>query len=196
MSLFGICWFSPLGASVAEVPLDDRDLTFMFRARSNDFQEVSVNGVVTYRVRDPEQLAARVDFSLDTRTGGYTQDPIDKLTLVVNELAQQLAATSVARLPLTALLAEGVAMLRDRIHEGLVADATLAGLGVDRRCACVNVRPPPTWRRRCRCPRAKRSRCRRGHVQSPRAGGGQERASRKTSWPTRSSWRAARRRDA
>src|SRR5687767_1659941 len=56
-------WFSPLGASVAEIPLDHRELPFVFHGRSSDYQDVAVNGVITYRVRDPERLAARVDFS-------------------------------------------------------------------------------------------------------------------------------------
>lgn len=123
-------WFSPLGTSVSEVPLDDRDLSFCFRARSADFQEVVVNGVITYRAEVPERLAQRIDFSLDTRTGAYAKDPLEKLATVVNELAQQLAAAALLQKPITTLLAEGVVGLRDRIHQGLVDDETLAELGL------------------------------------------------------------------
>src|SRR5690606_25292639 len=35
-------WFMPLGASIAEVPLDDRELPFLFSGRSSDFQDVAV----------------------------------------------------------------------------------------------------------------------------------------------------------
>jgi regulator of protease activity HflC (stomatin/prohibitin superfamily) len=123
-------WFMPLGASLCEVPLDDRDLAFCFRARSLDFQEVVVNGVITYRTQDPELLAQRIDFSLDTQSGAYRKDPLDKLAVVVNELAQQLAATALLEKPLTTLLEEGVARLRERIHRGLVEDQTLSGMGL------------------------------------------------------------------
>src|SRR5687767_3787999 len=41
-------WFMPLGSSIAEVPLDDRELPFLFVGRSSDFQDVAVNAVVTY----------------------------------------------------------------------------------------------------------------------------------------------------
>ena len=34
-------WFRPLSASVAEVPCDDREVQFLFHARSNDFQDVT-----------------------------------------------------------------------------------------------------------------------------------------------------------
>src|SRR2546430_8800219 len=45
-------WFAPLGASIVEVPLDDRELPFLLAGRSADFQDVHVNGVVTFRVRE------------------------------------------------------------------------------------------------------------------------------------------------
>jgi regulator of protease activity HflC (stomatin/prohibitin superfamily) len=123
-------WFLPLGTSIAEVPLDDRDITFFFKARSRDFQEVTVNGVVTWRVTDPELLASRIDFSIDTRTGAFNEDPLDKLALAVNGLCQQLAATALADKPLTALLEDGVAVIREKIHQGLLADPTLGTLGL------------------------------------------------------------------
>ena len=62
-------WFSPMTASIAEVPVDDRELSLSVTARSSDFQDVSVQGVITYRVADPVALAERVDFTIDTRTG-------------------------------------------------------------------------------------------------------------------------------
>jgi regulator of protease activity HflC (stomatin/prohibitin superfamily) len=124
-------WFAPLGASIVEVPLDDRELPFLLAGRSADFQAVHVNGVVTFRVREPEQLAARVDFALDTRTGRYKSEPLDKLAVVVKELAQELAASFVARAPLRALLDQGIDVIRDEIQRGLVAAPSLSALGVE-----------------------------------------------------------------
>src|SRR5262245_13401090 len=97
-------WFRPLGASIAEVPLDDRDQAFVFRGRTADFQEVAVNGSVTWRAVEPELLAGRVDFSIDTATGQWRRDPLDKVAAIVTGLAQQLASTFLARAPLAAIL--------------------------------------------------------------------------------------------
>lgn len=124
-------WFSPLGASIAQVPLDDRELPFLFHGRSSDFQDVAVNGIVTFRVKDPELLASRVDFSIDTRTGLYHKEPLDKLALVVKELAQQLASSFLNKSPLRLVLDQGIEVIRDAIHAGLLADAGLASLGID-----------------------------------------------------------------
>ena len=53
-------WFLPLSASIAEVPIDDREQAFLFRGRTIDFQEFSVQGVITYRVANPTKVAQRV----------------------------------------------------------------------------------------------------------------------------------------
>ena len=68
-------WFRPLPAAIAEVPVDDRELPFLFHGRSRDYQDVTVQGVITWRVADPEALAARVDFSIDLASGCSFQRP-------------------------------------------------------------------------------------------------------------------------
>jgi regulator of protease activity HflC (stomatin/prohibitin superfamily) len=124
-------WFGPLGASIVEVPLDDRELPFLLAGRSADFQDVHVNGVVTYRVKDPEMLASRLSFSVDTKTGRWTNEPLDKLAIVVKELAQELAGSFVARAPLRALLDQGIDVIRDEIQNGLVSAPSIASLGLE-----------------------------------------------------------------
>jgi regulator of protease activity HflC (stomatin/prohibitin superfamily) len=124
-------WFAPLGTSLVEVPLDDRELPFLLAGRSADFQELHVNGVVTFRVLEPELLASRVDFSINTRTGRYTSEPLDKLAVVVKELAQELAGSFVARAPLRQLLDNGNDVIRDEIHRGLRGATALTSLGLE-----------------------------------------------------------------
>jgi regulator of protease activity HflC (stomatin/prohibitin superfamily) len=124
-------WFAPLGASIVEVPLDDRELPFIVQGRSADFQDVSVNGVVTFRVKDAEQLASRLSFSIDTKSGRWTSEPLDKLAIVVRELAQELAGSFVARAPLRVLLDQAVDVIRDQIQLGLVAAPSISSLGVE-----------------------------------------------------------------
>jgi len=123
-------WFSPLGASIAEVPLEDRELPFLVRARSADFQEVNVNGAVIYRVTDPELLASRFDFSIDTTTGRFRGEPLDQLASVVVDRAHELAGGFLARAPLRELLDQRLEVLRDEIQQGLTTDAGLASLGL------------------------------------------------------------------
>jgi hypothetical protein len=63
-------WFLPMGTAIAEIPMDDRDFQFLFHGNAKDHQDVTVQGVVTYRVADPEKLAGRIDFAIDLRGRG------------------------------------------------------------------------------------------------------------------------------
>lgn len=48
--------------------MDDRELPFLFHGKSTDFQDVTAQGVITFRVVDPVALAERLDFSIDLGT--------------------------------------------------------------------------------------------------------------------------------
>jgi regulator of protease activity HflC (stomatin/prohibitin superfamily) len=124
-------WFVPLSASIAEIPCDDRELPFLFHGRSNDFQDVTAQGVVTYRVVDPERLARRIDFSIDLRHGTYLKEPLEQITQTVTKSSQQLAWDYIAHADVRTILGSGTEEIRQRLREGLVESSILEGLGLE-----------------------------------------------------------------
>lgn len=124
-------WFLPMSTSIAEIPVDDRELSFLFHGRSSDFQDVTAQGVVMYRVVDPQTLSERVDFNVDVRTGRYLQQPLQKLSLVLTSLAQQLARDYMISTPVRELLRDGAEQIRDRIHIGLREDEGINAMGLE-----------------------------------------------------------------
>jgi len=129
-------WFLPLSASIAEVPIDDREQAFLFRGRTIDFQEFSVQGVITYRVADPAKVAQRVDFTIDLKEGRFLKTPIEKLSLQLTQLAQQFAESCTAHLDIRRVLDLGFDDVRNAIRDGLDTDEGLADAGL----AIVSVR--------------------------------------------------------
>lgn len=123
-------WFRPLDTAVAELPLDDQELTFLFRGRSSDLQEAVAQGVLTYRVADPDALAGRIDFGINLVSGQYLRTPLEQIAGRLTGLAQQHAWSAMAATPLRGLVAGGVELLRDRIGQGLAGDPTLAEMGI------------------------------------------------------------------
>src|SRR3954447_25337627 len=79
-------WFAPRHTALAEIPVDDRELPFLFHARTADFQDLAVQGAVTFRVVDPRRLATRVDFTLDLRTGRWTEAPLEQVAGLLSQL--------------------------------------------------------------------------------------------------------------
>jgi len=131
-----VFWFMPDGASIAETPMDDRDLPFIFHSRSKDFQDLTVQGLIVWRASDPIKLTERVNFSIDLKHGRHLGQPLDQIATLLTGLAQQLATQYLAELDVNAVLAAGVKPLLARLESGLVSAARLAEMGLE----VVNVR--------------------------------------------------------
>ncbi|MFF4687012.1 SPFH domain-containing protein [Streptomyces sp. NPDC001307] len=146
-------WFRPLSAALSEVPVDDRELAMTFHARTSDFQDVSVQATVTYRIADPAVAADRLDFSIDPDTGAWRGTPLEQLGTLLTETAQQHALDVLARTPLSAALVDGVSAVRERVAAGLGAEPRLPATGIE--VVAVRVmalRPEPEVERALRTP--------------------------------------------
>src|SRR6266480_1293934 len=108
-------WFRPLSAVLSEVPVDDRELPLLFHSRTADFQDLTVQASVTFRVTDPATACTRLDFSIDSRTGRWRGTPIEQLAGLLAETAQQQVLGLIADSPMQRLLADGIEQIRDRI---------------------------------------------------------------------------------
>jgi len=124
-------WFRPDGASIAEIPMDDRDMPFLFRGRSKDHQEATVQGLITWRVADPEGLAERLDFTIDLKSGVYLAEPLDQVATLLTGLARQEAARYLAELPIDALLDAGLAPIQACVERALTSAARLQAMGLE-----------------------------------------------------------------
>ena len=123
-------WFSPMSASIAEVPVDEREVPLALQARTSDYQDVSVQGVITYRVVDPEALAQRIDFTIDNARGVHLKRPLENLALLIAQLAQQHASAWISKTPVREVLREGPALVRERVQEALATDPGIDSMGL------------------------------------------------------------------
>lgn len=150
-------WYLPDTAALAAIPIDDREQPVLCRGRTNDFQEVSVQATVSYRVADPALAAGRIDFGIDPWSGGWPNAPLDRLGELLTELAQQYAMDYLAGLTLAEALAEGAATPRERIGHGLATDPRLADTGIAVVAVrVVAVRAEPEMERALRTPARER----------------------------------------
>ncbi|MFG2760232.1 SPFH domain-containing protein [Streptomyces wuyuanensis] len=146
-------WFRALTAALSEVPVDDRELAMTFHARTSDFQDVSVQATVTYRISDPATAAARLDFSVDPDTGAWRGAPLEQISTLLTETAQQHALDVLARTPLSAALVDGVAAVRERIAGGLGGEPRLTDTGIEVVAVrVIALRPEPEVERALRTP--------------------------------------------
>ncbi|MFC1415725.1 SPFH domain-containing protein [Streptacidiphilus cavernicola] len=150
-------WFRPLLAALSEVPVDDRELSMLFHGRTVDFQDVTVQATVTFRITDPAAAATRLDFGIDPDTGVWRAAPLEQIGSLLTETAQQHALHLLARTTLADALVDGVAAVRARMAEGLGSEPRLTETGL----AVISVRvvalrPEPEVERALRTPARER----------------------------------------
>lgn len=112
-------WYFQPASTIVAVPLASRDVPFAFSEVTADFQPVTLQGQLTYRIADPKRLAGLLDFSVRA-SGRYLSDDPDKVPDRLVQTAQILARAVVQQLTLREVLvssdtivAEVVSALRE-----------------------------------------------------------------------------------
>src|SRR5919198_2647473 len=84
-------YYAPTTSLVA-VPVASADVPFIFQETTADFQAVTIQGQVTYRVGDPKRLAGLLNYTLAKDGETYLSEDPEKLPErvihVVNVLAR------------------------------------------------------------------------------------------------------------
>ena len=122
-------WYSPLTTTVSAIPIASQESYFVFTETTADFQEIAIQGAMTYRLDAPLEVASRLDYTVDTTKRQYkTEDPGKLVQRVIN-VVQGHTRTLVSQLPLERALTEVGGLAKDVLHH--VATATdLNSLGV------------------------------------------------------------------
>jgi len=92
-------YFAPTSTIVA-VPTESMDVPFIFNEMTADFQQISFQGQITYRISDPKRMSQQLNFSIDPHRKGYLSEDPEKLAQRIVNLAQVLTRQEVQRLPL------------------------------------------------------------------------------------------------
>jgi hypothetical protein len=121
-------WFAPRSTLTA-VPTGSTDVPFIFNETTADFQAVTVQGHLTFRVRDARRLAALLDYSVHP-DGSYRSDDPEKLAPRIVYATQNATRAEVQSRTLRAALVESDA-IAGRVREALTASPALDALGVE-----------------------------------------------------------------
>lgn len=116
-------------STIVSVPLASADVPFVFQEATGDFQAVTLQGQLTYRVADPKKLATLLDFSVDSRLIYRSDDP-RKLPDRLVHAVQTLARTVTQRLMLREVLVSTDAIVAEVLGH-LKAAESVTTLGIE-----------------------------------------------------------------
>ena len=92
-------YFRP-SSSIVVVPIGSADVPFIFNEISADFQAITVQGQLTYRVQDPQRLASLLNYTVNSQQMLYISEDPQKLPQRLINLLQVLIRAEVQKLPL------------------------------------------------------------------------------------------------
>lgn len=130
-------------ATVVAVPVASHDRPFMLSLVTSDFQSVTVQGQVTYRISDPRRTAAMMDFSLRADGKGYASEDPTRLGDRVAQQAEVIVQQAVQALDLKQALRASALIARSAQRE-LGALPEIAALGLEiLGVSIMGVKPTP-----------------------------------------------------
>ncbi|HEV8323740.1 MAG TPA: SPFH domain-containing protein [Myxococcota bacterium] len=136
-------WYYAPTSSIVAVPVGSTDVPFAFEQVTADFQTITLQGQLTYRIADAKRAAGLLDFSLKPEGGGYASDDPTKLRDRLVNACQVLAAASLGRMQLREALVSGQALVQT-VLSGLKQAESVAMLGVEiLGLAILSVKPTP-----------------------------------------------------
>jgi hypothetical protein len=122
-------YYSPT-TSLVLVPVGSVDVPFIFQEVAADFQQVTVQGQLTYRVSDPKLLSKLMNFTLNPNGKGYTSDDPKKLPQRLIDHAQVLTSDSVKSMSLKEVLGLSNKLV-STIFDGLQNSGAIQSLGIE-----------------------------------------------------------------
>jgi regulator of protease activity HflC (stomatin/prohibitin superfamily) len=129
-------------STIVLVPMGSVDVPFAFEETSADFQLLSVQGQLTYRVVDAKRVATLLDFSINSY-GRYASDDPEKLSDRLVSTTQALTSSIVHRLPLRTILTTQQ-QIGEEVLAALRASDAVTLLGVEvMSLSILSIKPSP-----------------------------------------------------
>ncbi len=123
-------WYFGPSTSLVSIPLGSMEAPFIFEETSSDYQEITVQGQVTYRISDPQKAAGLLNYTLDSSGQRYVSKDPEKLQLRVVNAINVLTRSRIQTQSLREAITSGEALVSG-ITEELKARQEIQSLGLE-----------------------------------------------------------------
>ncbi|WP_228442982.1 SPFH domain-containing protein [Chryseobacterium nematophagum] len=121
-------YFAPKSSIVA-IPMGSNDLPFIFNENTFDYQTVTIQGQISYKITDPKAISNTLDFTVN-EAGVYKKNDIEKLNQRIINLAQTATSSFIHGLGLKDAI-RSAKQIEANILEGLMSSETIKTMGIE-----------------------------------------------------------------
>ena len=114
---------------VVAVPTTSRDADFLFNEITSNFQEVTLQGQLTYRIHEPKKAAELLNFRIDPEKYIYVTEDLNALAQKIINVVRIETRSEVEKRTLAEVLRDSRAIAKD-VEQRLREAALLTPLGV------------------------------------------------------------------
>jgi len=123
-------WYWRPSTSIVLVPVSTTDALFVLNETTGNFQAVTLQGQITYRIVEPQTIAGLLNFTINPRTRQYLSDDPAKLNQRIVNVVQTHARAELRQFSLEDALRSSESLARSvlaRIQE----ESALAAMGIE-----------------------------------------------------------------
>lgn len=121
--------FMERNTSACSVPVFNIDADFIFQESTLDFQTVSVQGQLTYRILDYKKIAGAMDFSVNLKTKQYNNNPMAKLSKRIVNIAEVMVKNRIGKTEMTRAIQSSQELASEVLSE-MTENRELKALGI------------------------------------------------------------------
>ncbi len=122
-------WYLPMVSTLSVIPVTSEDARFIFSETTGSFQEVTVQGNLTYRLTNPECLVELLNYTIQPSSRAYISEDPEKLVQRIINTVQTHLRSFINELPLEQALTE-IGKLSDDVLLSIAEDKALKGWGI------------------------------------------------------------------
>lgn len=135
-------YFAPI-TNLVSVPVGSQVLDFINKPVTEDFQTITVQGQVSYKVNQPQQLAKMLNYSLKPDGKSYVSNDPEKLNDRILGVVEVLVQNAIKNINLKEALLSSDAIAAN-IENGLKDQVEIQSLGLEvLRASVIAVKPTP-----------------------------------------------------
>ncbi len=122
-------FYFSLNSSIVAIPMGSNDLPFIFSESTNDYQTVTIQGQISYKITNPKTLSDVLDFTVQDN-GQYKKNDIEKLNQRLINEAQTATSSFIHGIKLKDAI-RSAKTIEESIIEGLKNSTAINMLGIE-----------------------------------------------------------------
>ncbi|MHA1983479.1 MAG: SPFH domain-containing protein [Candidatus Hodarchaeales archaeon] len=115
---------------IVSIPATTIDSNFIFNEITKNFQSISIQGHLTYRIKDPLKMASLLNFQIDPIETEYLSGDPEKLELRIKNVIQMSTRNEIKILDLEETLALNTS-LAGKVHQNTKESELLNEMGIE-----------------------------------------------------------------